>query len=83
MAETLRFVCKTCGKAVESWSDGNPYYIDPIGKKQYAYHLDHERLALCAANDSPHLCWACGKKFMVDSRSPTTHMPKMWLGGYL
>ena len=76
MAEGLRFVCNNCGKAVESWSDGNPYYIDSFGKKQYAYHPDHERLDLCIGNDRPHLCLACDKKFMVDSRSPTNICPK-------
>ena len=57
------------------WSDGNPYYIDEAGQKQYAYHPDHERLAQCIGNDTPHLCLACGAAFMVDSRSPTNACP--------
>ena len=76
MAEGLQFVCKNCGKTIKSWSDGNPYYIDPLGKKQYAHHPDHERLALCIGNDRPHLCLACGKEFMVDSSSPTKICPE-------
>jgi hypothetical protein len=29
-----------CGRKIDAWSDGNPFYIDETGKKQYAYHLD-------------------------------------------
>jgi protein-arginine kinase activator protein McsA len=68
MAECIRYVCDNCGEAIEAWSDGNPYYIDESGKKHYAYHPDHENLARCIGNDSPHLCLACGKQFKVDSR---------------
>jgi len=76
MAEALRFVCNSCGKAVESWSDGNPYYIDTLGNKQYAYHPDNERLALCIGNDSPHICLGCGEEFNVDSISLASICPK-------
>ena len=31
------------GDPIEAWSDGNPYYIDDAGDKQYAYHPDHEK----------------------------------------
>jgi hypothetical protein len=55
---------------MEAWSDGNPYYLDESGKKRYAYHPDHENLARCIGNDSPHLCLECGEEFMVDSRAP-------------
>jgi DNA-directed RNA polymerase subunit RPC12/RpoP len=75
MTECVRFVCENCGKAIEAWSDGNPYYIDEDGEKQYAYHPDHENLARCIGNDSPHLCLACGKQFKVDSRAPRTGCP--------
>ncbi len=68
----MRFVCGSCHRAVEAWSDGNPYYFDEAGAKQYAYHPDHERLARCVGNDSPHLCLACGTECMVDSRAPLT-----------
>jgi len=76
MAQALRFVCSHCRRAIEVWSDGNPYYIDESGTKQYAYHPDHERLALCVGNDTPHLCLACGAEFQVDSRAPSTECPE-------
>jgi DNA-directed RNA polymerase subunit RPC12/RpoP len=76
MAEAFRYVCDGCGHTVDAWSDGNPYFIDEAGEKQYAYHPDHERLALCIGNDSPHLCLACGVEFMVDSRAPTAVCPE-------
>ena len=71
MAECVRFVCDGCGHAIEAWSDGNPYYLDPDGRKVYAYHPHHEELARCIGNDSPHLCLACGAEVMVDSLAPT------------
>lgn len=71
MAEGRRFACDACGEAIEAWSDGNPYYLDEVGAKVYAYHPDHEELAKCIGNDEPHLCLACGVSVMVDSRDPT------------
>lgn len=76
MAECFRYVCQSCGKSIDAWSDGNPYYIDERGKKEYAYHPDHEGLARCIGNDSEHICMACGKEFRVDSRAPKTCCPK-------
>ena len=76
MALCIRYVCGHCGNAVEAWDDGNPSYIDASGEKQYAYHPDHEHLALCIGNDSPHLCLTCGEQFMVDSRAPRSGCPK-------
>jgi len=70
MAEAIRYVCSNCHRDIEAWSDGNPYYLDESGEKHYAYHPDHERLALCIGNDMPHLCLSCGNEFMVDSREP-------------
>jgi DNA-directed RNA polymerase subunit RPC12/RpoP len=75
MAEGVRYICESCSRAVESWSDGNPYWIDSAGGKHYAYHPDHENLERCIGNDSPHLCLACGQECMVDSRSPITACP--------
>ena len=75
MAESVLYVCGGCGKSVVAWSDGNPYFIDEQGAKQYAYHPNHERLARCIGNDSPHLCLACGAEFKLDSRSPVVHCP--------
>ena len=76
MAEARRFVCGSCHRAIVDWSDGNPYYIDKAGRKQYAYHPDHDRLEQCVGNDSPHLCLDCGKQSEVDSRAPIANCPK-------
>ena len=70
MAERRQLKCHRCDFAVGAWSDGNPYYRDERGQKQYAYHPDHERLARCIGNDVPHLCLACGIECKVDSREP-------------
>jgi DNA-directed RNA polymerase subunit RPC12/RpoP len=75
MAACLRYVCGGCHKDIVAWDDGNPYYIDADGAKQYAYHPDHERRMRCIGNDSPHLCLACGAEFMVDSRAPVEACP--------
>ena len=56
MAEGIKYVCGKCRHTIEAWSDGNPYYIDDHGGRQYAYHPDHERLARCIGNDVPNLC---------------------------
>lgn len=75
MAECNRFVCSHCAQTIESWSDGNPYYRDASGAKHYAYHPDHEALARCIGNDTPHLCLQCGHRFQVDSRAPLSTCP--------
>ncbi len=75
MAEGIRFVCNNCGRSIEAWSDGNPYYIDEAGDKKYAYHPDHENLARCIGNETPHLCLKCGEEFCVDSLDPITKCP--------
>ena len=75
MAEGLRFVCDSCSKAIEAWDDGNPYYFDESGAKQYAYHPSAER-QLCVGNDSPHLCLDCGHEFNVDSNAPSSTCEK-------
>jgi DNA-directed RNA polymerase subunit RPC12/RpoP len=76
MAECLRFVCGNCGESIDSWDEGNPYYLDKRGRKHYAYHPDDKRLARCIGNDSPRLCLNCGAQFVNDSRSPTNLCPK-------
>ena len=76
VAEGLRFVCSSCGHAIEAWSDGNPYFLDKRGQKQYAYHPDHENLSRCIGNDSPHLCLTCGEEFLVDSQDPIIACPQ-------
>jgi len=76
MAEGIRFVCSSCKKSIEAWSDGHPFYIDETGKKKYAYHPDHEELEKCIANDSPHLCLNCAKEVNIDSRLDSEACPK-------
>lgn len=76
MAMGITYVCGGCKHAIIAWDDGNPYYIDKTGAKQYAYHPDHDNLARCIGNNSEHVCLACGKEFMVDSRSPVRKCPK-------
>ncbi|KUL01097.1 MAG: hypothetical protein XE11_2242 [Methanomicrobiales archaeon 53_19] len=76
VADAKRFVCGSCRRAIEAWSDGNPYYLDRDGQKHYAYHPNHERLDRCIGNDLPHLCLACDEKFNVDSLAPIKACPK-------
>ena len=76
MAESRTFVCNRCKKALESWSEGNPYFIDDDGKKHYAYHPDHENLEKCIGNDFPHICLSCGYEFKIDSLFPTSKCSK-------
>ena len=75
IAQAVRYVCRGCGRAIEAWSDGNPNYLDESGGKHYAYHPDHENLARCVGNDSPHLCLGCGAECKVDSRAPIPACP--------
>jgi hypothetical protein len=44
MAECIRYVCNHCSKDLQSRSDGNPYFINASGSKEYAYHPNHEGL---------------------------------------
>ena len=74
MATGMRFVCRGCDKSIETWDDGNPYYIEN-GRKQYAYHPSG-LLELCIGNDTPHLCLSCGHEFTVDSNAPITECPE-------
>lgn len=76
MAECRRFICSECGKAIEAWSDGNPFYLDQSGEKVYAYHPNHTELAKCIANDSPHLCLQCGGESKIDSRIAVKACPR-------
>jgi len=67
MAMGRFFNCNKCGKSISSWSDGNPYYFDEQGIKRNIYHPDHENLARCVGNDSPHLCLGSGASLPMDS----------------
>lgn len=75
MAECYRYICSDCRRSIDAWSDGNPYYIDEAGQKQYAYHPNHELRDKCIGNDSPHLCLDCGKEVLIDSRVSGRHCP--------
>lgn len=75
MAMARKFVCDNCAHEIEAWDDGNPYYIDEAGAKQYAYHPDHQRLARCVGNDRDHLCLDCGALFRIDSLAPVDSCP--------
>ena len=75
MASGIRLVCTNCKKTIEAWPDGDPYYFDQNGKKQYVYHPDPV-LELCVGYKSPHLCLNCGKEFTVDSEKPIANCPK-------
>lgn len=76
MAEGIRFNCENCGKNFDAWSDGNPYFVNETGEKQYAYHPDHKNLEKCTGNDADFVCLNCGEEFMVDSRYPDARCPK-------
>ncbi|MBF0234456.1 MAG: hypothetical protein HQK65_15655 [Desulfamplus sp.] len=72
MAEQRIFTCSHCHKSVSAWSDGNPYYINEQGDKQYAYHPNHDLLSKCIGNDIPHICLGCGHEFNMDSLNPVS-----------
>ena len=76
MAIGYLYICDNCGRRIEAWDDGNPYYFDKAGKKKYAHHPDHENLKKCIGNDTPHICLDCGKQFKIDSLNPVTKCPK-------
>jgi DNA-directed RNA polymerase subunit RPC12/RpoP len=74
MSEGRRYRCPGCGTKIEAWSDGDPYLVDQTGVKRYVYHPDPESLD-AVGTDTPHLCLACGARFMVDSRQATFTCP--------
>ena len=75
MAQGIVYVCDTCGKSIDYWDDGNPYWIDEKGEKQYAYHPDPNR-GRCIGNDIKYLCLSCGEVCAVDSTLPVSNCPK-------
>ncbi len=68
------FACSTCAHRIEAWDEGDPYYVDPQGRKHHAYHPSMERM-MCVGIDSPTLCLACGKESASDSAEPLTCCP--------
>jgi hypothetical protein len=49
MAQAFRFICNSCGETIESGDEGNPYYLDKRGRKQYAYHRIRNAIAASAS----------------------------------
>ena len=74
MAEGRTYTCNACAHRVTAWDDGNPYFIDAEGQKQYAYHPSRER-EQCTGNDAPVLCLGCGAEAMSDSAAPLRACP--------
>lgn len=79
MAEGVMLKCDHCEFNAEAWSDGNPYYLDASGEKQYAYH-PNPHLALCTEVDTPHICMRCAHEFNVDSATPIRRCPQCNFG---
>jgi hypothetical protein len=74
MAQSFRFICNSCGETIESWDEGDPYYLDERGRKQYAYHPDSKR-DQCIGIDSPYLCRDVFGRFPI----PRRPMPELFL----
>jgi len=49
MAQAFRFICNSCGETIESEDEGDPYYLDKRGRKQYAYHRIRNAIAASAS----------------------------------
>ena len=79
MAEGVTLKCTHCEFTTTAWSDGNPYYLNERGEKQYAYHPSDE-VALCKEVDVPHICMSCANEFNVDSAAPIRRCPECNFG---
>jgi hypothetical protein len=83
MASCLDIRCTHCDNTFASWSDGNPYYLDPERMltrprsrcKVYVYHPHHPEHPI-VGNDVPHLCLSCNHEFMVDTEKPRSTCTK-------
>jgi hypothetical protein len=75
MALSRTFVCTGCAHTVEAWDEGNPYYADERGERQYVYHPspEHER---ATGNEWPALCLGCGAEVTQDSAAPVRSCPE-------
>lgn len=76
MAMGVNYACSKCSFSVTTWSDGNPFYFDEGGVKQYAYHPNHAALDRCVGNDTSRFCTACGHQFIHDSDRQSTACPE-------
>lgn len=76
MSVCIRYTCGNCGKTIDAWDEGNPYYLDDQGVKRYTRCLFSECSARLIGNDVPHLCLDCGEEFLVDTRAPVGSCPK-------
>ncbi len=55
MAQGIRLVCENCGKSIETWDDGNLYYLEPgipIRSSGVASETTHRIFVLTAARSS-------------------------------
>lgn len=75
MSSARRFQCTNCNHEIVAWSDYDNYFINTEGKKQYAYHPDHDALENCIGYDVPFLCIDCGEPFSIDSSKPHKNCP--------
>ena len=75
MASGRVFVCSRCTHSITTWDEGDPYYLDAAGTKQYAYHPDPAR-DQCVGIDEAMLCLSCGAESAQDSRAPTNQCPQ-------
>lgn len=75
MAIAACYRCSSCSFKIVAWSDGNPYYLDELGNKIYAYHPD-EKHDLCIGNDVPNICSSCAAEVQIDSRFPSRTCPQ-------
>ena len=44
MASGITYICSGCKHSIETWSDGNPYFLSYKGTPQYFYHPDGEQV---------------------------------------
>lgn len=69
------FKCDKCEHVISAWDEGNPYYFDEEGKKQYAYHPSSDRNK-CIGNDPDYVCLDCAKEFILDRKVPSKECPE-------
>lgn len=75
MAAGKVLTCSACDRQVEAWDEGDPYFLDAQGEKQYAYHPDPQR-ALCTGLDVPSLCLHCGAETTIDAADVPAPCPQ-------